>query len=212
MEGKVTVGIKSIKWQGFRSGTTGIVVYYESDTDSELPIRMITGTRKTDHNEVDPNYETMTYGLYDCVNSKLRNVFARKKYGYVFFMTRYQGTIEELEGKYLLTGYYRVDATSDVQKLHLRHLEDTTCINGKTCQALRAGEAVFLTAEDSYKLTKAALKSIGYEKKVTRMTKIELTEEMVKKLLKKFEGKENALAKYIDEHAALRPVIEDDEE
>ncbi len=212
MEGKVTVGLNSIKWQGYRSGTDGIVVYYESDPDSELPIRMITGTRKSDHNEVDPNYETLTYGLYDCVNSKLRNMFAKKKFGYVFFMTRYRGVSEEFEDKLLLTGYYKIDATADVQKLHLRHLEDSTCINGRTCQALRAGYAYFYSAEDAYKMSKAALKSIGYDKKVSRLTKIVLDEEMVKKLLRKFHGKKNAIDSYLREHNELCPVIDEDDE
>ncbi len=212
MEGKVTVNAGSIKWQGYRSGTTGFVVFYESDTESELPIRMITGTRKTDHNEMDPNYESKTYGLFDCVNSKMRNQFEKKKYGYIFFMTRYQGKIAELNDKVLITGYYKIGSTSDVQKLHLRHLEDSACINSKTCSALKADEAVFLSAEDSYKLTTAGLKSIGYDKKVTRMTKIELDEEMVKKLLKKFDGKENQIDAYIAEHAELQPILDEEEE
>ncbi len=212
MQGTVTARLSSVKWQGYRSGADGIVVYYESDTESSLPIRMITGTRKSDHNQADPNYETGTYGMYDCLNSKLRNKFARKKFGYVFFMTRYQGTNEELTGKVILTGYYKVNATADVQKLHLRHLEDTTCFNAKACQALRADDMVFLAEDESYVLGKAALKSVGYEKKITRMSKIELDEEMVKKLLKKFEGKDNRLEDYLKEHEELSPVVDDEDD
>ena len=212
MVGKVTVKSSSIRWQGYRSGKEGYVVYYESDTESELPIRRITGTKKSDHNQEDPNYETKTYGLYDCINSNLRNAFERKKYGYIFFITKYQGKLEEYDGKYLLTGYYKINATADVQKLHLRELENTTCINSRQCQALKADEAVFLRTEDAPKVTKATLKSLGYEKKITRMTKIELSDEQVQKLLKKFAGKENAIEEYIEQHNELKPLLEGDDE
>ena len=207
IDGVIKTNARTIKWQGFRGGEAGAVVYYESDPNSELPLRNIP-VKEGVIPVMDPNYETKTYGLYDCANTKLRNSFVKKKRGYLFFMTRYNGTNPDFEGKVLLTGYYRVKSSADVQKLHLRHLESSSCINDRTCQALLGTEAVFLSLEDSYKLTAVALKSIGYEKKITRMSKILLDDEMVQKLLKKFKGKDNIIEQYIEETHDLMPTVE----
>ena len=206
IDGVVTTSVHSIKWQGFGGGEAGAVVYYESDPNSELPLRSIP-EKEGVVPVMDPNYETKTYGLYDCVNTKLRNAFVKKKRGYLFFMTRYSGTNPDFEGKVVLTGYYHIKSSADVQKLHLRQLESSSCINDRSCQALFATEATFVSLEDSYKLTTVALKSIGYEKKITRMSKILLDEEMVQKLLKKFKGKENIIDQYIEETHDLMPEL-----
>ncbi|ERP31152.1 hypothetical protein [Chitinivibrio alkaliphilus] len=190
-----TVG--SVRWQDYRCNDTGVVVYYESDKDSELPIRKVSVKNPTDA-VFDPNYETRTYGFYGCDSSSLRNSFVKQRMGYVFFMTRYKGTIQKLSNKLMITGYYKIGQNYEVQNLHLRCLEKYTCFNGKQCQALLAKEAVFLSPEEAYQLTAASLKSLGYEKKVTRMTKIELSQEQVKKVLKKFEGKHNCITEYSD--------------
>jgi hypothetical protein len=206
----VTTNVNSLKWQGYRGGDKSIVVYYESDSNSELPLRKIPEEGAKKHISADPNYETLTYGLYDCGKSKMRNTFVKRKYGYVFFMTRYEGTDEKLEGKVMITGYYKVDRTADVQKLHLRQLESSSCMSDRICQALRAVEAVFVSTEDAYILTAASLKSLGYEKKVTRMTKIDLDEEQTKKVIKKFAGKENIISKYVEETLDLLPEEADE--
>lgn len=197
INGDIPGTVNSVKWQGYRGGDAGVIVYYESDPNSELPIRKVP-VKESQSAFFDPNYETKTFGLYGCGATNLRNKFVKKKWGYVFFITKYKGTIEEFEDKLIMTGYYRIDRTADVQKLHLRHLDEYSCFDARNCHALRADEAVFLKTEDSYNLTTTSLKSFGHDKKVTKMTKIEITDEMVKKILKKFTGKENAIEEYCD--------------
>ncbi|MGM0444483.1 MAG: hypothetical protein ACQEQV_09870 [Fibrobacterota bacterium] len=193
--GDVHKTVGSVRWQEYICNDSGIIVYYESDKDSELPIRKVS-VKSIDDAHFEPNYETGTYGFYGCANSTLRNNFVKKHRGYVFFMTRYQGTVQQLNGKLMITGYYKVGKSFDVQNLHLRYLDSYTCFNGKQCQALLADEKLFVRPEDAYQLTAASLKSFGYEKKVTRMTKIEVDEDRVKKILKKFKDKENVVDMY----------------
>jgi hypothetical protein len=189
--------VGSVRWQDYRAKNTGVIVYYESDKDSDLPIRKVSVSRLSEA-DFDPNYETKTYGFYGCENTNLRNNFIKKRRKYVFFMTRYRGTIQKYANKLMITGYYRVAKNYDVQNLHLRSLEKYTCFNAKQCQAFLADEAAFFAPEDAYHLTAASLKSFGYEKKVTRMTKIEVDEDNTKKILKKFKGKDDIRAEYAE--------------
>lgn len=204
IDGMITTSVNSVKWQGFRGGDTGMIVYYESDPNSELPLRKIP-VKEGVIPVMDPNYETKTYGMYHCKNTKLRNSFVKKKFGYLFFMTKYDGTDPKYDGKVMITGYYKIGSYADMQKLHLRHLNENSCLNDRVCQGLRATDAVFVKPEDAYILTTAALKSLDYEKKITRMSKIVLTDEMVVKVLKKFKGKENILEQYVEETTDLMP-------
>ena len=190
-----------IPWQGYRHKETGVLVYYDSSKTSMLPIR--------DSAAADPNYETGTCGLYGCNASPHRAIFVKNKFGYLFFMTKYQGTNAKLKDKMIITGYYKVGSIADVQKIHMRHVEDNSCYSEKICYALRAGvnekgesDVVFLSEDDAYILNAAALKSLDIDKKITKAAKIKLDEEKTKKLLKKFEGKENKTADYISQTQA----------
>ena len=196
-----------ISWQGYRHKETGVIVYYDSNETALLPIRTNIG-KKGKSPDADPNYETATYGLHSCTASRHRTNFVKNKCGYVFFMTKYQGANDKLKDKMIITGYYKIGSIAEVQKLHLRYfgLDDSSCFAEKACYAFKAsegeGSAVFLSDEDSYVLNAASLKSLGIDKKITKATKIELDEEKTKKLLKKFEGKENRIADYIAQTAA----------
>jgi hypothetical protein len=196
-------GVTNISWQGYRHKEAGIIVYYDSNEAASLPVRNTTG-KKGKKADSDPNYESATYGLHSCSASRHRANFIKNKYGYVFFMTKYQGRSEKFKDKIMITGFYKIGSTADVQKLHLRYLEENSCFSEKLCYALKASinekgenDAVFLSEEDAYVLNLAALKSFGVDKKITKATKIELNEENTKKLLKKFEGKENKIGDYI---------------
>jgi hypothetical protein len=188
----------NILWQGYRHKETGVIVYYDSSETALLPIRTNIG-KKGKNADADPNYESATYGLYSCTASRHRTNFVKNKFGYVFFMTKYQGANEKLKDKIMISGYYKIASIAEVQKLHLRYfgLDDSSCFAEKLCYALKANDAVFLSEEDCYVFTAASLKSLGIDKKITKATKIELDEEKTKKLLKKFEGKENKIADYI---------------
>lgn len=191
-----------ISWQGYRHKETGVIVYYDSSETNTLPIRTNIG-KKGKIADADPNYETLTYGLQSCTASAHRTNFVKNKCGYLFFMTKYQGAEKKHKDKIMITGYYKIASIAEVQKIHIRNLgmEDSSCFNSKLCYALKAEEAVFLAEEDCYVLTKASLSALGIDKKITKATKIELDEEKTKKLLKKFEGKENKIADYIAQSA-----------
>ncbi|MDR0303590.1 MAG: hypothetical protein LBH98_02310 [Chitinispirillales bacterium] len=193
-------GISNISWQGYRHKEIGVIVYYDSNETALLPIRTTTSKNVDD----DPNYESATYGLYSCSSSRHRANFVKNKYGYVFFMTKYQGRNEKFKDKIMVTGFYKIGSIADVQKLHLRYLQKNSCFSEKLCYALKSSvnekgenDAVFLSEEDAYILNPSALKSLGIDKKITKATKIELDEEHTKKLLKKFEGKDNKISDYI---------------
>lgn len=197
-------GISNISWQGYRHKETGIIVYYDSNETTLFPIRATICKKGKKAVDADPNYESATYGLYSCCASRHRKNFVKNKCGYVFFMTKYQGTNAKLKDKIILTGYYKIGSIAEVQKLHLRYLEENSCFSEKLCYALKSSanekgenDVVFLSDEDGYVLNAAALKSLGIDKKITKATKIELDEEHTKKLLKKFDGKENKISDYI---------------
>ncbi|MCL1947371.1 MAG: hypothetical protein FWF51_09540 [Chitinivibrionia bacterium] len=190
-----------VAWQGYRHKDIGVLVYYDSSKTSMLPIRAAS--------VADPNYETKTCGLYGCNASQHRTLFVKNKFGYLFFMTKYQGKNAKLKDKMIITGYYKIGSIADVQKAHMRYVEDNSCYCEKICYALKASvnekgesDAVFLSDEDAYVLNDAALKMLGIEKKITKATKVKLDEDITKKLLKKFEGKENKIADYISQTQA----------
>ena len=201
--------ISNILWQGYRHKDTGIVIYYDSHEAAALPVRAsVAKGGKSAGN--DPHYESATYGLHSCSASRYRINFVKNKFGYVFFMTKYQGRNEKLKDKIMITGFYKIGSVADVQKMHLRYLDSNSCFAEKLCYALKAAanekgesEAVFLSEEDAYVLNSTSLKSLGFDKKITKTTKIELNEEQTKKLLKKFEGKENKIADYIKQTKEL---------
>ncbi|MCL2845141.1 MAG: hypothetical protein FWE23_06790 [Chitinivibrionia bacterium] len=197
------ITIKNAAWQGYRHKETGVLVHYDADNKSALPIRA-TAIKNGKQADVDPNYETGTYGLHSCSASPHRAKFVKQKFGYVFLMTKYQGTNAKLKDKFLVVGYYKIGSVADVRNLHLRHLEDNSCFSEKLCYALKANvmengenEIVLVSEEDAFVLNAAALKSLAIDKKITKAAKIELDEDKTKKLLKKFEGKENKVAEYI---------------
>jgi hypothetical protein len=197
------IAIKSAPWQGYRHKETSVLVHYDADLTSALPIRA-TASKKGKQPDADPNYETGTYGLLSCTASPHRTKFVKNKFGYVFFMTKYQGTNKKLKDKILVVGYYKIGSVADVRNLHLRHLEDNSCFAEKFCYALKANiaengenEIIFVSEEDAFVLTPAALKSLAIDKKITKAAKIELDEANTKKILKKFEGKENKIAEYV---------------
>jgi hypothetical protein len=183
----INTAAANIFWQGYRHKGTGVIVYYDSDETSLLPIRTSLG-KKGKAADADPNYETGTYGLYGCSASPHRTKFIKNKFGYLFFMTKYSGADIKLKDKIIITGYYKIGSISEVQKLHLRYIDENSCIAEKLCYALKASinetggnDLVFLSLEDAYQLNSAAMKLLGIEKKITKATKIELDEERTKK-------------------------------
>jgi hypothetical protein len=199
----------SISWQDYRASTNGMIVVYASDPVSEMAIREIPD-ELTSAVTPEPNYESGTYGFFGCDKTKIRGAFAKSKVRYLFFLTKYAGSKEEFKDKMLITGFYRIAKTADVQKLHLRYLDECSCIDAASCIALRADEVHFVGLSDAFVVTEAQLKTWGYNAKVSRQLRIILSPENTSQMLGFLKEKPNQINAYIAETKRLSP--EDEEE
>ncbi|MBN1980171.1 MAG: hypothetical protein JW795_01475 [Chitinivibrionales bacterium] len=207
----IPTSIESIKWQDYRHMKTGMILYYTTDPVSEMPIREIPEELPSTISP-DPNYETKTFGFYGCKHAKLRNLFIKNKMGYLFFMTKYTGTIAELADELMVTGYFHVKQTADVQKQHIRYLSEYSCIDEENCIALRGDVVHFVSANDAFIITPEVLKSWNCNSRVTRQTKIVLDEEKTTALLNYLNGKQNIAELYSKETERLWPAMDDDDD
>jgi hypothetical protein len=208
--GAINKSHESIIWQDYRAANTGMLVYYASDPVSEIPVREI--PEDLDSPVVaEPNYETGTYGFYGCSKSKIRAAFVKSKIRYLFFLTKYAGTKDGFKNKMLVTGYYRISQTADVQKLHLRYLDEYSCIDSPTCIALRADEVHFVSLADAFEVSNDQLKVWGFNAKVSGQLRILLNEESAAKMLTLLKSKPNHRKTYIAETKRLSPHEENQE-
>jgi len=209
--GVVPTSVHSVKWQDYRGSETGMIVFYNTDPVSEIPLRELPEELPSEI-VLDPNYETGTYGLYGCKHTKTRSSFSKKKIRYLFFMTRYAGTNIDFMDELVITGFYRIKQTADVQKLHIRYLNEYSCINEDSCLALRADKVHFVAVTDAFMITPEVLESWGSKSRVTRQTKIMLDEEKTAELLAYLESKRNIIDLYSSETERLQPAIDEDED
>ncbi len=199
-----------IVWQDYRAANTGMIVFYASDPVSEIPIREIADD--ADSPVVpEPNYESGTFGFYGCSKTKIRGAFAKSKIRYLFFLTKYAGAKDEFKDKMLLTGYYRVAKTADVQKLHLRYLSEYSCIDATTCIAFRADEVHFVSLQEAFEVSAEQLKTWGFNAKVSKQLRIVLSAEHTTQLLEHLKSKTNQLDVYIAETKRLSPLDEEND-
>lgn len=203
--------VDNIPWQDYRGSDKGMVIYYNTDPVSEMPIREVPDELPTDI-VPEPNYETLTWGLNSCSHAKIRTAFVKSKLRYLFFMTKYTGANYDFMDQLMITGYYRIYKTANAQKLHIRHLENYSCIGEETCVALRADEAYFLSLNDAFILTPKILESWGATSRITRQTRIILDKEKTAELLEYFNSKTNRTQEYIDETERLWPATDEDED
>lgn len=196
--------VESILWQDYRAGQTGMIVQYVSDPVSEIPIREI--PEELDSPVIpEPNYENRVYGFFGCIRPKIRNAFFKAKIRYIFFLTKYAGSKDEFKDKAMITGYFRIFKTADVQKLHLRYLNDAACIDADSCIALRADQVHFVALNDAYIVNDEKLKEWGYNAKITKQLRIALDAEKTNGLLEYLNSKPNRLDVYISETKRLSP-------
>jgi hypothetical protein len=203
--------VDSILWQDYRAAQTGMIVHYVSDPVSEIPIREIPEEINSPVIP-EPNYENRVYGYFGCIRPKIRNAFFKSKIRYVFFLTKYAGSKNEFKDKAIITGYFRIYKTADVQKLHLRYLNDAACIDADSCIALRADEAHFVSLNNAYIVDDEKLKGWGYNAKITKQLRIVLDTEKTNQLLDYLKSKPNQLDVYISETKRLQPHTENEEQ
>ncbi len=211
LEGSIPKHVDSIPWQDYRGSETGMVIYYPTDPVSELPIREVPEEVGSDLLP-EPNYETGSYGLYGCSRPKIRNSFVKAKMKYLFFMTKYAGSNYEYTDTVMITGYFRIAKTANVQKLHIRYLSNYSCLNDDSCTAFRADEMHFVSVEDAMVLTPQLLEYMGYKSRVTKQTRISIDEEKTNEILEYLRSKPNRVEDYIEETKRLQPEAEDEEE
>ncbi len=209
--GTVQKHVDSIAWQDYRGSDKGMVIYYNTDPVSEIPIREVPEDFPTDV-VAEPNYESGTYGLYGCLRPKIRSAFYKSKLRYMFFMTRYAGTNVDLMDQLMVTGYYHIVKTADVQKLHVRYLADYGCMADETCMAFRADEIRFVSVHDAFMITPEVLEAWGYTSRVTRQTRILLDQEATSKLLEYLRSKTDRTGEYKSETKRLSPDTGEEEE
>jgi hypothetical protein len=203
--------VDSILWQDYRAAQTGMIVNYVSDPVSEIPIREIPEEINSPVIP-EPNYENRVYGFFGCIRPKIRNAFFKSKIRYIFFLTKYAGSKNEFKDKAIITGYFRIYKTADVQKLHLRYLNDASCIDADSCIALRADEAHFVALNNAYVVDDEKLKGWGYNAKINKQLRIVLDTEKTNELLEYLKSKPNQLEGYIAETKRLQPHVEGEEE
>ncbi|HAJ78657.1 MAG TPA: hypothetical protein DCO75_02705 [Fibrobacteres bacterium] len=209
--GIMNKSLDSIQWQDYRASNTGMIVFYTSDPISEIPIREI--PEEMDSSIMpEPNYENKVYGFYGCVRPKIRSAFVKAKIRYLFFLTRYAGTKEEFKDKLIITGFFYINKTGDMQKLHLRYIPESSCMDNDSCIALRADEAHFVSLNDAYIVDDEKLKSWGYNAKITRQLRITLDAEKTSRILDWLKSKPNQIETYIKETKRLEPHSETGED
>ncbi|MFW6244937.1 MAG: hypothetical protein ACOC36_03530 [Fibrobacterota bacterium] len=196
--------VEGAPWQDYRASNIGMVVFYASDPVSELPIREVPEEYPSSILP-EPNYETGTYGFYGCSRSKIRATFVKSKIRYLIFVTKYAGSNADYKDKYLITGYYRINQIADVKKQHIRYCSDYSCLDENVCYALRADEVHFVDVEDAYPVTDQVLKSWGFKARLTRQSRIALSEEQTAEIMEFLQSKPNISDKYIEETARLQP-------
>jgi hypothetical protein len=209
--GTIQKHVDSIPWQDYRGSDSGMVVPYSSDPVSELPIREVPEEWPSDV-IADPNYETGTFGLYGCGKANVRNAFFKAKMRYLFFMAKYEGANAEYLDRFLITGFYRINWTADVQKLHIRYLNEYSCIGTSACMALRADESHFVSLDDAYEVTAEQAEAWGSSSRITRQSRFSLDEEQTSALLEHLRSKENIVEEYIQETKRLQPQAGEEEE
>ena len=203
--------VDSILWQDYRAADTGMIVHYVSDPVSEIPIREIPEEINSPVIP-EPNYENRVYGFFGCIRPKIRNTFFKSKIRYIFFLTKYAGCKDEFKDKPIITGYFRIFKTADVQKLHLRYLNDVACLDADSCIALRADEVHFVSLNDAYIVDDEKLKTWGYNAKINKQLRIVLDSDKTNQLLGYLKSKPNQLDVYIAETKRLGPHVEEDEQ
>lgn len=92
---------RSVRWAELRPAqgqSGGYLFIYYSDDISRLPVRFIT---KPGDNKADPNLETCSFGLFSTCGRSVRMGMVRRRYPFLFFLTR-------VRGERALAGYYRM--------------------------------------------------------------------------------------------------------
>jgi len=167
---------KGVSYVTYEGKSTGYLDWYYSDPRSILPIRDV--TKRKGRNKKEPHYEKRTFNEEVRCNTRLLNGAIKKRVGFIFFYTKYEGQKKEFRGKYFITGYYKL---SKITKNKIRDPKGDR-------YAVKANDARFFAIEDSYPLEKIAKKIIRNPRWIKPK---HLSESHTKSILSHFQNKTN---------------------
>ena len=179
-------------WQDYRGKGEGVLIHLSTSS----PV-------------LEPNYETGTFGLLQCVEARARMAALNVRRRYFLFGTRYQGAIREFQGRFLIIGYMRLDKMMDARKRHVhKWMENNAsaspeCLDMEACYAFQSNEMNFYAPADCLELTEELMKQWGYKGKITRQMKLSFTEDKLGKILEHFKNKTPCNSEY---QAALQSL------
>ena len=179
-------------WQDYRGKTEGVLLHVGSARNQELPVRELVDSNGRP--VLEPNYETGTYGLIQCLEARTRLAAMKARRRYFLFGTRYQGSNEEARGRFFIVGYMRLEKSLEVRKRHVhkwmeqKNTVPPECMEMTECFAFQSGEMNFYGLEDCFELTEPLMKSWGYKGKITKQMKLTFSEGKVGLTLEHFKG------------------------
>ncbi|MEN9306714.1 MAG: hypothetical protein RL173_646 [Fibrobacterota bacterium] len=193
------------QWQDFRGKDEAVLIHINSSREAVMPVRdALDEFRKG--RQTEPNYETGTFGLVGPSMVQLRNSLVKNKKRYILFGTIYEGMSEAHKGKFLVTGYMRIDKILDVKKLHLRKW---ALKNGQAdellaryfemdnCWALYSNDMRFVSPEDAIEVTPEKAKKWGAKSKLNKQARLNLTPDQTHEVVEYFKSKVDQTEEYI---------------
>ena len=208
---KVQINLEG--WQDYRGANSAALVYVESSHQSTIPVRDQLNENGKGH-FYEPNYETSTWGLSSCCNSKAINAVVKAKNRYLVFGTRYEGFNTAFRNKYIIMGYQQIEKVRDLRSRHMQQYmakgiaEEAECINLDKAMATY-GPMRFVSLEDSFVLTDEQIKEWGLRGRATRQLKLVLEGAALQQVLDYLNSKTDITADYIATVEELKAALEE---
>lgn len=191
-------------WQDYRGKSEGILLYLNAPKTQALPVRDVLDELGKGF-ELDPNYETQSFNFFACKHSKALTSIIKNRRRYMFLSTCYEGTIKELQGKFLIFGFYRIDKTTDVRKRHVHQYMANPelcpapeCIDLTECYAAYSDDMRLFHPTDAFELSESIMKSWGYKGRVAKHMKLTFSPEQVEQVLAHFNARTPITQEYLD--------------
>lgn len=199
-------------WQDYRGKAEGVLIHTSSSKQHELPVRVVVDAAGLP--VLEPNYESGTYGLIQCVEARTRAAAFKARRRYFLFGTRYQGTLEEFRGRFFVIGYMRLEKSMDIRRRHVHkwmEQEETPppeCMEMDSCIAFQSSEMNFYAIQDGFELTEELMQEWGYKGKITKQMKLGFPEDRLDLILNHFKDKTPRNAEFQEAARALEEAAE----
>lgn len=201
-------------WQDYRGKESGVLIYVETSHQSSVPVRDQLNENGKGH-FLEPNYETSTWGLESCCNTKMVNTAVKAKHKYLFFGTRYEGYNQAFANKYVIMGYQQIDKVCDMRSRHMmRYMAQGEGATEPECLVLEKAMATwgtmrFVALEDSFVVTDEWIKSYSMKGRATRQLRLTLQGDALKEVLDFLNSKPDLTDEYIATVNEFKEAIEE---